>query len=95
MEEDSSAAVAEGEAKMNEAQSTTEPSATTEGANASGDQKKEVDEAQQNADGNNEELAAKKGDDDSILIPSAPTTLFIKSLSPEISRSDLEAVSTA
>lgn len=38
------------------------------------------------------EDTSKKGDEDSILVPPAPTTLFIKSLSPEISRADLTAV---
>lgn len=35
---------------------------------------------------------AKKTEDDQVLIPAAPTTLFIKSVSPEISRADLEKV---
>lgn len=40
-----------------------------------------------------EDSEAKKGEEDSIMIPGNPHTLLIKSLSPEISRADLEAVS--
>ena len=54
------------------------------------DQKKDIES--QTADPN--EDTSKKGDEDSILIPPAPTTLFIKSVSPEISRADLVAVSS-
>lgn len=40
----------------------------------------------------NEDTEAKKGDEDSIMVPGNPYALLIKSLSPEISRADLEAV---
>lgn len=39
-----------------------------------------------------EDTEAKKGEEDSVMVPGNPSTLFIKSLSPEISRADLEAV---
>ena len=38
---------------------------------------------------------SKKAEEDTVMIPASPNTLFIKSLSPEISRADLEAVSHA
>ena len=41
-----------------------------------------------------EENEAKKGEEDSIMVPGNANTLLIKSLSPEISRADLEAVSS-
>lgn len=64
----------------------------TEGDANSGEDAKvaNVDEANGKLAG--EDTEARKGDEDSILIPGSTNTLFIKSISPEISRADLEAV---
>lgn len=39
-----------------------------------------------------EEQPTKKNDEDSVLIPGSSTTLLIKTLPPDLSRADLEAV---
>lgn len=55
-----------------------------------------VQDSQDDANGRGstaEDSEANKGEEDSIMIPGNPHTLLIKSLSPEISRADLEAVS--
>lgn len=92
-EDDASMQDAEAQPKVVGPDST--PQKTDETDNAANEPAK-VQESQEDANGKAgaaEDYEAKKGEIDSIMIPGNPHTLLIKSLSPEISRADLEAVS--
>lgn len=92
--EDTAMQDSEGQSKAEDADS--KPASKTEESVENGG--KPAGESQDDVNGKTaapEDAEAKKGEEDSIMIPGSPLTLLIKSLSPEISRADLEAVSSS